>query len=826
MLTQQSARLTCVLFVARPMSANIADAAIHVQTSPATRSIAPALKKVFNSALNYSEDFRRPAMQSLSHRIYRFDDFELDAFKRQLLRRGQPVTLQPKAFDLLLTLVDSGGRLLTKDDLLNLLWPDQIVEESNLTVHMSALRKALGEHRGEHRFVVTEPGRGYRFVANVAELGVEAGDEEFSIESHTLSRIVIEQENETDNELTGVPGAETKTFSVPATVMSPEAARRALSDHANLARHHPAVTKTRRATVVVLSTFAVLALLTLAFGLYRFLNGKKSNSPFQQLKVSRLTNSGKVSGAAITPDGKYIAYVLAESEGNSLWVQQVGTASNIRVLPPVKSEFWGVTFSAEGAYLYYNLFAGGKADVDLFRVPSLGGMAEKIPNTSATAFTLSPDGARIARTSSHSPTGKTYLEFLDADGRNVRQVAVRQQPSNFEIQGPVISWSPDGATLACVVNNYASDAHYSSIMGFGVNDSAEQSLSDARWYNVTSLQWQTDGSGLFIVASDKPLLPNQVWFLPHPSGAARKITNDLNHYGWLGVASDGETLVTVQTNSINSFWLGPRDDGGNSFREIISEVGPLNPFAWLPDGKIVFRSHADGNSNLWLMEADGSGRRQLTSDTHVSHRGLCASPDGKHVVFVSWRGGKQNLWRVDVDDGNLARLTNGDGEGYPSCSPDGRWVVYQNGLGIGKPTLWRAPLSGGAPEQLIETYSARPVMSRDGKRLAYFYMSDGRWRIGIIPADGGKILQSLDVPGSVAERVMRWSPDGEAMYYVSTVGDVGNIWSLPLDGTPPQPMTNFKSHRLEDFTLSPDGERFAITRGTESRDVVLLNNVK
>ncbi|MCM3869218.1 MAG: winged helix-turn-helix domain-containing protein [Pyrinomonadaceae bacterium] len=758
-------------------------------------------------------------MQALSHRIYRFDDFELDAFKRQLVRSGQPVTLQPKAFDLLLVLVDNGGRLLTKDDLLNLVWPDQIVEESNLTVHMSALRKALGEHRGQHRFVVTEPGRGYRFVADVseAEVGTGAGDEEFSIESHTLSCIVIDGETETGDD--SASDAATKALSLPATVVSHEAVRLAAGQTRGL-------TKSRRATALVLRAFAALTLLTLAFGLFRYLNRKASNPPFQQVKLSRLTNNGKVSGAAITPDGKYVAYVLAENEGNSLWVKQVGTASNIRILPPIKSEFWGVEFSPDGAYIYYNLFAGDKADVDIFRVPSLGGMAQKILNISAPAFTLSPDGRRIAYPVSHSAEGKTYLQVSDADGTNARDVAERQQPSNFEIQGPVISWSPDGATVACVVNHYGPEAHYSAIVGVGVNDGAQRSLSNERWYNVYSLQWLKDGSGLFVVASDKPTLPGQVWFLSYPSGGVRKITNDLSQYAWLGVASDGQTLVTVQTNSVNSLWLGKRDQVAGDFREIIAEIGPLTPLAWLSDGNIVFRSHADGNSNLWLMEADGSRRRQLTTDTQVSRRGLCASPDGKHLVFVSWHGGKQHLWRVDVDDGSLTQLTNGDGEGYPSCSPDGRWVVYQNGLGIGKPTLWRTSLSGSEQEQLVETFSSKPAISHDGERIAYFYMEDRRWRIGIIPSGGGKKLQSLDLPASVAERVMRWSPDGKALYYVSIVGDVGNVWSLPLDGKPPQALTNFTSHLLEDFTLSPDGQQVAFTRTTESRDVVLITGFR
>jgi len=112
-----------------------------------------------------------------------------------------------------------------------------------------------------------------------------------------------------------------------------------------------------------------------------------------------------------------VAYILAENEGKSLWVRQVGTASNIRVLPPVKASS-GCYFSPDGAYLYYNVFAGDKPDLDLFRVASLGGTAQKIPILSAPAFSLSPDGRRIAYTTSYSARGKTYLSVSTPDGSN------------------------------------------------------------------------------------------------------------------------------------------------------------------------------------------------------------------------------------------------------------------------------------------------------------------------------------------------------------------------------------------------------------------------
>src|SRR5215471_7195366 len=128
--------------------------------------------------------------------LYRFDGFTVDAARRLLLREGQPVSLTPKAFDLLVVLIESPGQVLTKEQLLQRVWPDQFVEEGNLTVHMSALRRALGERKGEPRFVVTIPGQGYKFVADL-----DATDDCLVIEQHTLSRVVVEREESADSEI-------------------------------------------------------------------------------------------------------------------------------------------------------------------------------------------------------------------------------------------------------------------------------------------------------------------------------------------------------------------------------------------------------------------------------------------------------------------------------------------------------------------------------------------------------------------------------------------------------------------------------------------------
>src|SRR5215210_7825420 len=96
-----------------------------------------------------------------------FAEFELDRAHRKLYRDGQPVAIYAKAFDLLEFLIANNSSVVSKDEILESVWPDQFVEESNLSVQVSALRKALGEKADNPRFLITIPGKGYKFVADV-----------------------------------------------------------------------------------------------------------------------------------------------------------------------------------------------------------------------------------------------------------------------------------------------------------------------------------------------------------------------------------------------------------------------------------------------------------------------------------------------------------------------------------------------------------------------------------------------------------------------------------------------------------------------------------
>src|SRR5689334_4341326 len=127
----------------------------------------------------------------MNHPHIGFGPFQFDAAAQQLTRDGKPVQLKGKACELLRVLVEHRGEVLSKDELMKVLWPDTVVEENNLTVHMTALRKALGDSPDKHHYIVTIPGRGYRFVAEVREPRIEP---EIIIAERTLTSVTIEVE--------------------------------------------------------------------------------------------------------------------------------------------------------------------------------------------------------------------------------------------------------------------------------------------------------------------------------------------------------------------------------------------------------------------------------------------------------------------------------------------------------------------------------------------------------------------------------------------------------------------------------------------------------
>ena len=732
--------------------------------------------------------------EQLKH-FYEFSNFRIDPEARVLLHDGKVAPLTPKLFDTLLALVERNGKVVTKDELIKFVWPDTFVEEGNLTQNISMLRKLLGESPDDPQYIETVPRRGYRFVADVKEVAEEGLD------------AVIQQ----------LPKSESLN----------EQKHRASLIAA------PPLSKVRRHKqgALLFSATLMIVIAGAAFGLRKLIGLNRPTAPLTAMTVIRLTHTGKAARAAISPDGKYVAHVIEESGKQSLWLRQVATSSEIQIVPPDEVAYIGITFSPDGNFIYYvrgqqrDLREGSFGDRGtLFKTPTLGKTEQKLLTDVDGHITLSPDGNWLAFVRQYPNRGKSALMVAKADGAEERELATRKFPDNFLPGGP--AWSPDSKIIACTTNNFTSDRPYRGVVGISVTDGAEKPIGSKHWYGATRrLAWLTDGSGILVIGAEYSRGLNQIWRLSYPGNEAQRVVNDLNDYSDLSLTADSRTLAAVRADRLVNIWVAPDGDASRA-KSITAGAGRedgIRGLTWTPDGRILYRSMAGDVPQLWIMGADGAGGKQLSVDG-PEHFDPAVSPDGRYIVWSSSPTGRRHILRMDMDGGNLKQLTNGSNEWQPEYTPDGKWSVYA-AMGF---SLWKMPTDGGAPAQLTDGLSWRPAIAPDGKWIAFNRLDEasGQWRIAVIPFGGGPPHKVFDVPSSSLYRAIRWTPDGRGVAYPVTQGRVSNLWSQPLDGSPPSQLTDFKDQLIFDFAWSRDGRQIAFSRGVINSDVVLISNFR
>jgi Tol biopolymer transport system component len=547
-----------------------------------------------------------------------------------------------------------------------------------------------------------------------------------------------------------------------------------------------------------------------------------------------------VETAAVSPDGKYIAYSLEESGKRSLWTKHLGTGSRVQIVAPTEAyTMKASTFSSDG-YVYYTSNDEENPQGALFQVPVLGGIPKKLISRVTQPISISPDGKQIAFGRYHLNGTEDELFVANIDGSNERRILTVTEPNWLGGSNP--EWSPDGKSLVVAYGSENKNEATGLNLGMtpivvSVTDGTFRPVAPSRWVYLGRVSWFNDGTGLVFTAQEQQLGAVQLWQISYPQGEARRITNDLNSYGLysLTLTEDDSNVIAVQSDAVSNVWLATVGQPGSEkqLTERNNVLEGSRGIAWTGDGRIAFDSNIEGKASIWTVDVAGGEEKPLINKGTDDTAPEISAADGQ-IVFGSIRNGGNQVWRMDADGSNEKRLTYGAG-GVPgfSVSRDGRWVVYNPFTG----GIFKVSTEGGSPIELVAKGSlCYPQLSPDGKTVAYFFKDEKSLRpqIAIIKFDDGTLVRTIDLPLTAFPatydflfyRGWHWSPDGRALVYVNTLGGVSNLWSQPLEGGAPRQITNFKSDRILTFAYSTDGRQLALGRGSHTSDAVLISEAK
>src|SRR5262245_964035 len=737
-------------------------------------------------------------------RFYEFGPFRVDTVKYVLTRDGEVAPLSLKAFEILLALIENRGQVLVKNELLQRVWPDTVVEENNLARNISALRKALDEQPNEHQYILTVPGRGYRFVASVRE--VDGASEDFIALS-------------TD-------GLKVNTAAFHA-MNGSEIAEEPVTDEANEGDDAISgkVVPHRRWVIIALAALAALVLAILT--IYLLSRQSQDDSPPPQRKLWQLTfDPGLESEPSWSPDGRMIAYSSDRSGNFDIWVRPVGEGNPVRVTTS-EAHDWQPDWAPEGNYLVFRSERDGGG---LFVTPVFGGKERKVSSFGYHPR-WSPDGTQIlfysaAIQGDTMETPKVYVAPLDGQPPREVMADFLRQFGFFRV-----AWRPDGKHL--------------SLWGWSRQD---------KWRF-----WTVPLDGGPLVRSEvDPKVEEQIKeaaviftnFLWAPSGRALYFE---------GFSQSVKNLWKVEVDPQSLRWIsGPE--------RLTTGAGPESNLAISPDGrKLAFTARAE-QTRIWSLPFDASAGRIKGEGRPLTGAGVKAvfpslSPDGQSLSFGTRRAGKWELWEKSLKDGRETLLGSDElSRTMSQWSYDGSQQVYHRSRQLNpegsrvEMSLVLAPAGGGA-EQTLTTPRREGITawdwSRDGKwilggadhqpeRYAIYlfpiaaapqaetqkrlitshpemnlwqarFSPDQKWisfnaknaneagisTIYVVPASGGEWRRITE--GKYVDDKPRWSPEGRRIYFVSNRTGFFNVWGIDFDPASGQPrgepfrVTNFES---------------------------------
>ena len=540
----------------------------------------------------------------------------------------------------------------------------------------------------------------------------------------------------------------------------------------------------------------------------------ESASTFENASGGKLTllvsSAGEVSGPALSPDGKMLAYVADEAGRKDLFAGRVAGGERVRLTDDGVEEALPC-FSPDGEHIAYTRLGSESRASEIWIVPALGGQSVRTVSNALDAA-WSPDGRRLVFVLRKSNEGDA-LAMSDANGMNVSVIAKSDALLPF-FRTP--SWSPDGKLLSATRSSGGTSGELWIVPADG--GPLRRLSNDAPGVFSAKSVFTPDGRGL-IHQSNRAGATN-LWILPLDGEKPVRLTSGPGPDTMASVAHNG-AIAFVNARSRNALVVFNLASGRS--REVVVHSYYVWGPAFSPDGLELAYSRAeqDGSWHIWTVPLQGGTPRQLTSGAlpEVYPR---YAPDGGSIVYHTWSPGPDRIWRVPRNGGPPEALTpprDGDDQ-YGDISPDGKWIAFartQDRI----TGLWIAPMKGGEAAPLVRSASTLPRWSPDGKWIAF---SPGRGYIDglfVIRPDGTGMRRVADRGGWPV-----WFPDGRQLGYQNVARDgAGEHCAVRLTGGPARNLIPLRFTGMNNpFDISPDGAVLATTTSNAlTSDIWLLS---
>jgi Tol biopolymer transport system component/DNA-binding winged helix-turn-helix (wHTH) protein len=716
-------------------------------------------------------------------RGYAFGPFVVDPVKRRLWREGHLVPISSKTFDVLVMLLEHRNHIVSKDELLNRVWPNTSVNENNLTRQISSVRRALGQRPDQHDYVVTVPGQGYRFVATVQELAaIPAMDlDDSRVGSHPYDTL-------------------TDSSSRP--------------------------TKRSKSLALVASGCGLLAAGIALALLQRPSDPEPDPAPRRTLERITYDEAALPRDASWAPDSQWVVYASDRAGNADLWKQHLGNPDPTRLTTSEANESQP-QWSPDGKSIVFRSERDGGG---LYVIPSSGGV-ERIVSSFGYEPRWSPDGTRILFKRSVVLPDSPTIYVVGLDGKP--PLPVRPDVLGL-FSSLTAAWHPDGQRISIWGTVRKGEVRFLNVP-LDTGGATSPEISSRIQHDLAGVE-----AGRFVWARSRRHIyfegrtgdTQNVWRVTVDpltekwiSGPER-LTTGAGSETHVALSPDGTKLVFTTTSSRTRLWAFPFDPANG---RITGQPNPISPgstgevdFDARADGsKVAYRTVRAGRSELWERSLAEGQERLLLSSTDWRFTKPRWSPDGAQLAFSRWAT-QDNTLAVAVlnTDGSGERVLTKPGDVEMQAydwSKDGQAIIGACRFSESERySTCLVPVSSanGAGDPTVQVIASDPERNLFNQRfspnqrwitfLAHDLSYASTSTVYVIPTAGGAWRAITD--GAWFDDKPRWGPDGRVLYFVSNRTGIANVWGRRFDnstGMPngePFPVTSFRSAQ---FQLTP-----------------------